>query len=179
MNTSRTAAARGFLSDPDVTGKRVTDPSGSNLIDPETGKSRGGRHVGSKNVVSNEARAFALEIVRSEEYRASLMSRVRTGTLPPNIEAMLWAYAYGKPMDRLQVEHVVPGAALHEMSLAELGERAALIGKVLLEVGDAEAAVLADQMAEKARDIRALHAIDAEVVAASAEPTPAAAKSVA
>jgi hypothetical protein len=50
-----------------------------------------------------EARAFARQIVNSPEYRASLLRRIVQGALPPQIEAMLWHYSYGKPTEQVQV----------------------------------------------------------------------------
>ena len=160
LNRSTSAATRGFRSSPDFTGRLVTDPTGANLRDPETGKSLGGRKVGSKNSVTNEARSFALEIVRSPEYRASLLQRVKSGTLAANIEAMLWAYAYGKPAERLEITNPGPTAALAELSLAELAERADLISRVLKEVGDVEAAELAVNLVDQAAEARRNAPID-------------------
>jgi hypothetical protein len=67
-------------------------------------------------------------------------------------------------MERMEITHVTPGAQLTDMSIDELAQRASLIAKVLAEVGDAEAALLAEQMADKARDSRNIAAIDAELV---------------
>jgi hypothetical protein len=63
----------------------------------------GGRKKGTRNHVSVEARAAATSIVDDPAYLATLHSRALTGDLPPAIEAMLWAYAKGKPVDRVEV----------------------------------------------------------------------------
>jgi len=157
MNRSTSSATRGFQA---IGGAhRITDPTGEHLRDPITGKSLGGRKPGSKNQISSEARQFALDIVRSPEYRASLLTRVKAGTLAPNIEAMLWAYAYGKPAERIVIDHN-PAAELAELPVAQLAERAELIAKVLREVGDINAAELALQMVDEAEAERRAAPID-------------------
>lgn len=157
---SNSDAAAGFRNS--AIGRPAADPTGSNIDHTHSG-----RRLGSKNSNTPEARAFALEIVRSPEYRKSLMDRVRAGTLASNIEAMLWAYAYGKPADKLEVKHINPTAQLAEMSVDELAERADLIAKVLREVGDVEAAEMALKMKDAADEQRKLEAIDAEIVSRS------------
>lgn len=166
-NRSMSNPVRGFLTtSPDPFDGHVTDPNGDNLrrADGESVSKGFGRPKGSKNQITSEARAFALEIVRSPEYRKSLLTRVAAGTLPANIEAMLWAYAYGRPTERVEVTHISPAAQLAEMSVQELAERAALIAKVLTDVGDVEAAELAMKMVDTAQEARNLAAIDAEIV---------------
>ena len=49
------------------------------------------------------ARAAAQLILDSPEYRASFLRRMIAGTLPPQLEVMLWHYRYGKPTEQLQV----------------------------------------------------------------------------
>lgn len=57
--------------------------------------------------VTVEAKAAAAEIVDNPEYRLALAERIRKGTAP-HMEPLLWAYAKGKPVDR--VEQGGPGA---------------------------------------------------------------------
>lgn len=165
-NRSSSSPVNGFLAPPDPLGGFVTDPTGANLRRPNgESVSKGfGRPPGAKNRITSEARDFALQIVRSPEYRASLLNRVKAGTLPANIEAMLWAYAYGRPTERVEITHMSPAAQLAEMSVQELAERASLIAKVLTEVGDVEAAELAMKMVDTAQEQRNLAAVDAEIV---------------
>lgn len=66
-----------------------------------------GKRRGTVNRVTTEAREAASLIVDSADYRASLKARVINGTAP-HMEALLWAYAHGRPVDR--VEHGGPGA---------------------------------------------------------------------
>ena len=68
-----------------------------------------------------EAREFALEVLRSTYYRESIRRRAALGLLPPAIESLLWHYAYGKPVER--VELTAPGQIedqMAEMSTDEL-----------------------------------------------------------
>jgi hypothetical protein len=155
---TRQQVVRGLVQQ-DFMKTKAADPAGKNA---DTTKA--GRPPGSKNIQS-EARTFALEILRSPEYRKSLMDRVKAGSLASNIEAMLWAYAYGRPTERMEVTHVNPTAQLAEMSIDELAKRAELIASVLKEVGDIEAAEYAMKMADKAQEERNLQAIDATIVA--------------
>lgn len=47
---------------------------------------------------------FCRGILRSRDYRKALLLRVRIGDLPPAIESLIYHYAEGKPVDR--VEHM-------------------------------------------------------------------------
>jgi hypothetical protein len=93
---------------------------------------RKGRPKGALNYVTREARAFALEILRSPEYRASLKKRSAEGTLGA-MEPVLWAYGFGKPVERVQIETHVD-AELEEMSADELLHRVDEIREMLLAV---------------------------------------------
>lgn len=62
-----------------------------------------GRPPGIPNKVTLEAKEAAAEIVDNPDYRAKLLERMKSGKVAPAVEAMLWAYAKGKPKE--QVEH--------------------------------------------------------------------------
>lgn len=49
-------------------------------------------------------REFARQILNSEQYRQSVLDRIRLGTLPPQVEIRLYDYAYGKPADHVKLE---------------------------------------------------------------------------
>jgi len=66
-----------------------------------------GKRKGTANRVTVEAREAAALIVDSPEYRASLKARGIAGQAP-HMETLLWAYATGKPVDR--IEQGGPGA---------------------------------------------------------------------
>jgi len=78
----------------------------------------------------NEARTFALSIVRDPEYRANLLKAARTRTLPPAVEVVLLAYAWGKPTERVELGR--PGAFddLSSLTTDELAQRARLLAEV-------------------------------------------------
>lgn len=78
-----------------------------------------------------EARMFALSIVRDPEYRKNLLIYARARMLPPAIEAMLWAYAYGRPVERVDVNVSQDPSRLEGLSRQELAERARLLSEVL------------------------------------------------
>lgn len=64
---------------------------------PNAGK---GRIKGVPNKVTVEVRAAAQQIVENPTYRASLVERITAGTAP-QMEQLLWHYAYGKPVERV------------------------------------------------------------------------------
>lgn len=50
------------------------------------------------------AKTISRLLLNSEEYRLSLVNRIITGTLPSAIECKLWDYAYGKPIEKVEVK---------------------------------------------------------------------------
>lgn len=68
------------------------------------------------------AKAISKDLLNSIEYRQSLIRRIETDTLPAAVECKLYEYAYGKPVDRVEVKDVT--ANLEEMSSEELESRA-------------------------------------------------------
>jgi hypothetical protein len=64
------------------------------------------------------AREVATELLSTVEYRRMLFVRMSAGVLPPQVETMLWHYAYGKPVE--QVEMNVTRERLKAMSKEEL-----------------------------------------------------------
>lgn len=81
----------------------------------------------------HEAQKFCREVLESEGYRTTVQDRAKNGTLPAAIEALLWYYAYGKPIEQVQMT-IVPGQEdLSTLSVAELQKRAATIAEELAE----------------------------------------------
>ena len=78
-----------------------------------------GKPRGTQNRVTAQAREMAALIVDDPDYREALRARMIAGTAGM-MEPLLWAYAKGKPVDR--VEHGGPGA-FAEMTDAELRAR--------------------------------------------------------
>ena len=78
-----------------------------------------GKKPGTPNRTTAAAREMAALIVDDPEYRESLRARMIAGTAA-HMEPLLWAYAKGRPVDR--VEHGEPGS-FRELDEAELAER--------------------------------------------------------
>lgn len=64
----------------------------------------GGRKRGTPNKVTTEAKAACALIVDDLDYRKQLKARALAGTLPPGLEAMLWHYAKGRPVQRHEIK---------------------------------------------------------------------------
>jgi hypothetical protein len=77
----------------------------------------------------HEARLFALQVVRDPAYRARLLQDARHGKLPPAVHTMLWHYAYGKPVEQIEVRE----SSLEDLSNEELAMRARAIADGLLQ----------------------------------------------
>ena len=63
-----------------------------------------GRPPGVPNRATQEVRPFCQRPVADPEYRAAFEQRWRSGTLPPAMEALIWAYAIGKPGEYLDLK---------------------------------------------------------------------------
>jgi hypothetical protein len=61
-----------------------------------------GRPKGSKNKTKLEIAEIARQLLESREYRTSLRRRIIDGK-SPMIEQLLYYYAYGRPIERLQL----------------------------------------------------------------------------
>ena len=72
-----------------------------------------GRPKGSKTSFSKPGRLLAQKLLGSDTYREKLKKRLETGELPANLEAMLWAYAYGRPPDTDAHERKTQGAVIN------------------------------------------------------------------
>jgi hypothetical protein len=55
------------------------------------------------NRATREVRAFCQRLVADPEYRAGLERRLRSGELAPQIEALIWSYAFGRPPQSIDV----------------------------------------------------------------------------
>jgi|SRR6185369_2351481 len=67
------------------------------------GDGRAGRRPGSLNKATIEVKEACREIVESPAYRRNLKLRAAKGELSPPVEVMLWAYAYGKPKEQIEL----------------------------------------------------------------------------
>lgn len=71
------------------------------------GKKTGGRQAGTPNKGTAQkrldAKAASGEVLEDPAYRRNFRKRARQGKLAPAVEAMLWAYYYGRPVERQEV----------------------------------------------------------------------------
>lgn len=99
----------------------------------------------------NEARQFALEVVRDPAYRRNFRARALSGKLAPALEITLLAYAWGKPPQRLEIG--LPGDfedRLDEMTPDQLAARARLLAAALEGQEDAVQELVSDRAAVEA-----------------------------
>lgn len=80
----------------------------------------------------NEARLFALRIVRDKTYQDNLFAAARARKLHPSIEALIMHYAWGKPTERVELGAPGTFSDLSELSTTELAERAKLVHTSLI-----------------------------------------------
>ena len=68
------------------------------------GKSPGsGRKKGSRNKRTVDVEAYARRIVEDPEVQAMMLKQAQQGTLPAPLMQMLYAYSFGKAVDRVEV----------------------------------------------------------------------------
>lgn len=75
---------------------------------------------------------FCQNVLHSQEYRESLFRRIDSDSLPPQIETLLYSYAYGKPVERVEFNDVTE-SNLEGKSLEELEAKAAQLKKMLAQ----------------------------------------------
>jgi hypothetical protein len=64
-----------------------------------------GRQVGSRNKRTLDGEAYARAIVEDPEVRAQLLKQAQQGILPYVLMQMFFAYAYGKPVEVVDVDN--------------------------------------------------------------------------
>ncbi len=73
----------------------------------------------------SEAQEFAKDVVDDQTYRATIKARALAGTLPAGLEALLWYFRFGRPMEQRALETPPEQATpLSELSREELMARA-------------------------------------------------------
>ena len=80
------------------------------------------------------AKTFSKGILNSEEYRASIRRRVITDTLPPAVECKLYEYAYGKPVDSVEVK--TSSDTLSELTVEQLEAKALALALLARKLRD-------------------------------------------
>lgn len=101
---------------PDVT---KTEPKriGTGLAGP-------GRPKGSVPKATREVRDAARALIDDPEYRTLLAARLKVGEAP-HMETLLWHYAYGKPVEKVEVKDTT--GEFEGVSAEQLRERARAI----------------------------------------------------
>jgi hypothetical protein len=72
----------------------------------------GGRRKGTPNKQTTDVAAIARALVDDLAYRTMFKRRLRLGKLKPQVETMLWHYAYGKPVVHVEVAGEAGGPVL-------------------------------------------------------------------
>ena len=62
-----------------------------------------GRPKGSRNKVSKEAQTFCRRLTHDKLYRKKLKEDWKRRKVPPQIEALVWAYGHGKPVEQVNL----------------------------------------------------------------------------
>jgi len=71
------------------------------------------------------AKLLSRAMLATPQYRESLLRRILMDELPPAVECKLWDYAYGKPVERVEVLDTT--TPLTKLSAQALEERAAAL----------------------------------------------------
>lgn len=99
---------------------------------------------GATPLTRHEAQRRARSILESEDYQTSLKERIRDKQLPPAVETMLWYYAFGKPMEQVQINVSQQEEDLSTLGTAELLRRAQELAKLLEQAEALDAAIPAE-----------------------------------
>lgn len=108
------------------------------LLDQDEGESED-RQATPAQGRPRSAKVISRTLLNSSEYRQSLVDRISLGELPPAVECKLWEYAYGKPIDRVEVKDTTP--SLGQLTAEQLEERAlrlAQLARQMREQGQSE-----------------------------------------
>jgi uncharacterized protein YggU (UPF0235/DUF167 family) len=63
----------------------------------------GGRPKGIPNKTTTAVRELAQSLVNDDAYLAKLKAQLRAGKANPAVVTMLWAYAFGKPKETVEI----------------------------------------------------------------------------
>jgi hypothetical protein len=92
----------------------------------------GGRRKGSKNKVTVQIREAATKLVSDPVYWRKLKADIRKRKVHPQMEALIWSYAFGKPIERVELGRVGDFSKLSDDELMTQFEEAS---KALRAVG--------------------------------------------
>lgn len=96
---------------------------------------------GATQLTRHEAQRFARDILTSQSYRDQLQLRAKNGNLPPAVETMLWHYAYGKPVENVNLNLSQGEEDLSSLSIAELQAKLQRVQDQLQEAQDLSEAI--------------------------------------
>ena len=74
----------------------------------------------SEIISKTTVKEFCQGVLSSEEYRRSIVRRVAADSLPSAVECKMYEYAYGKPVDRVEIKNT---DRLEDLSTEELRNR--------------------------------------------------------
>lgn len=75
------------------------------------------------------AKVLSRAILNSREYRDSLMRRITTDCLPAAVECKLYDYAYGKPIERVEIKDT--SDTLERVPLETIERRIQYLGETI------------------------------------------------
>lgn len=75
---------------------------------------RGGQKGGPKKTITDEARRLSRKLLSDPTYRKTLIARLRSGTIQPGVEALLYYFAYGKPKETVETVPPSDVRIIHE-----------------------------------------------------------------
>lgn len=78
------------------------------------------------------AKQLSREVLNSKQYRESLLRRIIMGELPPAVECKLMDYAWGRPVEKVQVEDTT--RRFEKASIDQLEERALYLAGLAREM---------------------------------------------
>lgn len=96
---------------------------------------------GATNFTRHEIQAWARRLLTSETYRAQVEADLLAKTLPLAHVIMLHHYAFGKPIEQVNLTVQQAQEDLSQLSIKELIQRQAEIAKELQEAEELEAAI--------------------------------------
>jgi hypothetical protein len=80
----------------------LTTIDGADASQPPIKRGRG-RPKGSRNKVSKAAQTFCRRLTNDKMYRKKFKEDWKRRKVPPQIEALVWAYGHGKPVEQVNL----------------------------------------------------------------------------
>lgn len=100
---------------------------------------KGGRPEGVRSKSSyeknKEAAEFCKRIIYDPRYQSNLLERARSGSLSPQMEALLFYFVFGKPTERVEISAPDLAKPLENLSEAQLAQRTADLMQRIRDMG--------------------------------------------